>query len=159
MFTKFNDFISKVNEYNSQDLFLSNYDTALKYAYDNIDDVAEAIDNYNEDPDNEQLEYVRVNYIELIDLYVDKYNELKEQSEVIIYRMVILLNIKNLDLTDIGSHWSFEESGVGAYGLSDSKLRKNGKEFILTAKVNPKDIDWVYGFSSFIWYGEEFTKI
>ena len=146
-----------LNEYNSSDIFLSNYETARKYAYDNIDDVAEAFDDYDENPDDIHASYSRDKYVELIDLYVDKYNELKTQNTVTIYRLIMLNSINDLDINNIGKHWSFEESGVGAYGEQHPNrgMMQTGKPFILEGDVSPKYIDWVYGFSSFIWYGED----
>ena len=149
--------LKALNEYNSEDSFLSSYDTAFKFAYENIDDVAEAFDKYDENPDNVQAEYSRDKYIELIDLYVDKYNELKNKNFVTIYRLIMLDNLKDLNLQEIGSHWSFEENGVGDYGGSHPQQGtfKNPKPFILEGIVNPNDINWTYGFHSFIWYGED----
>jgi len=150
--------IHNLLEYNNQNSFLSSYETAKKYAYNNIDDVADAFDEYNENPDNIHAEYAYNNYIELIDLYVDKYNELKSQNQVEIYRLVKLNSLKDLDLQNIGMHWSFEKSGVGDYGGHHPKqveFKSNAKPYVLTAYANPNDIDWVYGFSSFIWYGED----
>jgi hypothetical protein len=146
-----------LKEYNKYDSFLLNYETAEKYAYDNIDGVAEAFDDYNEDPDDIQASYSRDKYIDLIDLYVDKYNKLKTQNNITIYRLIMLNSLKNLDVNNIGKHWSFEENGVGAYGEQHPNrgMMKTGKSFILKGNVNPKYIDWVYGFASFIWYGED----
>lgn len=146
-----------LKEYNSNDSFLSNYESARKYAYDNIDDVAEAFDAYDEDPDDIHASYSRDNYIELIDLYVDKYNELKTQNSVTIYRLIKLNSLKDLDINNIGMHWSFEEDGVGAYGEQHPNrgMMRTGKSFVLEGVVNPKYIDWIYGFNSFIWYGED----
>lgn len=146
-----------LKEYNSNDSFLSNYESARKYAYDNIDDVAEAFDAYDEDPDDIHASYSRDYYIELIELYVDKYNELKTQNSVTIYRLIKLNSLKDLDINNIGMHWSFEEDGVGAYGEQHPNrgMMITGKSFVLEGDVNPKYIDWVYGFNSFIWYGED----
>ena len=146
-----------LKEYNSNDSFLSNYESARKYAYDNIDDVAEAFDAYDEDPDDIHASYSRDYYIELIELYVDKYNELKTQNSVTIYRLIKLNSLKDLDINNIGMHWSFEEDGVGAYGEQHPNrgMMTTGKSFVLEGDVNPKYIDWVYGFNSFIWYGED----
>lgn len=146
-----------LKEYNSNDSFLSNYESARKYAYENIDDVAEAFDAYDEDPDDIHASYSRDNYIELINLYVDKYNELKTQNSVTIYRLIKLNSLKDLDINNIGMHWSFEEDGVGAYGEQHPNrgMMSTGKSFVLEGVVNPKYIDWIYGFSSFIWYGED----
>jgi hypothetical protein len=90
-------------------------------------------------------------------MYVDKYNKLKNEYNITIYRLIKLNSINDLDLTNIGKHWSFEESGVGAYGEQHPKrgMMSTGEPFVLEAEVNPKDIDWIYGFNSFIWYGED----
>lgn len=146
-----------LKEYNSKDSFLSNYESAIKYAYDNIDDVAEAFDAYDEDPDDIHASYSRDYYIELIELYVDKYNELKTQNSVTIYRLIKLNSLKDLDINNIGMHWSFYEDGVGAYGghHPNRGMMRTGKSFVLEGAVNPKYIDWIYGFNSFIWYGED----
>jgi hypothetical protein len=151
-----NDYL-KLNEYNDNDSFLSSYDSAEKYAYDNIDDVAEVFDKYKETPDNIHISYSKDNYVDLIQLYVDKYNELKYQESVTIYRLIKLNSIKDLDIDNIGKHWSFEKNGVGAYGEQHPNrgMMKTGKSYILEGEVKPKHIDWIYGFHSFLWYGEE----
>lgn len=155
--TEYLDNQQELREYNAQDSFLSNYETARKYAYENIDDVTEAFDEYKKNPDNIHAAYSRDYYIDLIDLYVDKYNELKTQSSVTIYRLIMLDSLKDIDLNNIGMHWSFEKEGVGAYGgtHTNHKMMKSGKPFILEGEVDPKYIDWVYGFYSFVWYGED----
>lgn len=154
---KIKSFKNFLFEYNNTDSFLSNYETAKKFAYDNIDDVTGAFDDYNEDPDDIHASYSRDNYIEKIDMYVDKYNTLKNEKFVTIYRLIKLNSIDDLDTTNIGKHWSFEKSGVGAYGEQHPNrgMMSTGEPFVLEAEVNPKNIDWVYGFHSFIWYGED----
>ena len=129
-------------EYNNTDSFLSDFESAKKYAYDNIDGVSDSFDDYEEDPDNIQASYSRDNYIERIDMYVDKYNELKNKDSVVIYRLIKLNSINDLDITDIGKHWSFEEDGVGAYGEQHPKrgMMSTGNPFILKAEVNPKNM-------------------
>lgn len=158
--TTIEEFINEnqiIDEYNSNDSFLSNYDTARKYAYDNIDDIADVFDSYEENPDDTFISYSRDKYIDLIELYVDKYNELKQQNLITIYRLIKLNTLNDLDINNIGKHWSFEKNGVGAYGEQhpNRSMMKTGKPFILEGDVNPKYIDWIYGFNSFIWYGED----
>ena len=154
------EFIKKqvklIFEYNEQDNFLLNYESATKYAYENIDDVADCFDSHHKEQ-NIQTKFCFENYIDRIESYVDKYNKLKKENEVKIYRLVKLDSISDLDINEIGKHWSFEKSGVGSYGGMHPKrdMEKTGKPYVLTAIISPKDIDWVYGFSSFIWYGED----
>lgn len=146
-----------ITEYNQYDSFLSDYETAKKYAYDNIDDVAEVFDAYEKNPDNLHISYAYENYIDLIDQYHDKYNELRDKNEVTIYRLIKLNDIANLDTNNIGKHWSFEKEGVGAFGEQHPNRQEmtTGKPYILTGVVNPQDIDWIYSFHSFIYYGED----
>jgi len=144
-------------EYNKADTFLSSYDSAEEYALDNISDVADAFDAHKKDPSNIHAEYSRDSYVDRIDMYVDRYKELKNKKEVIIYRMVALDDISELNIEEIGKHWSFEKSGVGVYGEQHpnrDKMKAKNK-YTLTGTVNPKFIDWIYGFNSFIWYGED----
>lgn len=149
--------INALNEYDNEDSFLKNYETAKRYAYENIDDVAEAFDEYNENPEDINNSYRKDKYVELIDLYVDKYNELKNNNNVTIYRLIKLNSLNDLDANNIGKHWSFEKSGVGAYGEQHPNrgMMKTGKSYILEGLVDSKNIDWIYGFNSFVWYGED----
>ena len=139
------------------DNFLSNFESAKKYAYENIEDVTKCFDAYKENSNNMHNEYCYDNYIDLIHEYVNKYNSVKNEPQIEIYRLVKLNSIGDLDLKEIGKHWSFEINGVGDYGGShpNRTMTKTGKPFILTALVNPKYIDWEYGFHSFIWYGTD----
>ena len=87
----------------------------------------------------------------LILLYKEKYNEIRNKSSIKIYRMLKLNTINDLDLNNVGVFWSFDENGVGAYGVGHNYTGEN--TFILTAIVNTKDIDWEQGFYSFLLYG------
>jgi hypothetical protein len=99
---------------------------------------------YRDNMTGDDLETIIINYIE-------KYNEVSSTSEIDIYRMVLLNNINDLDLRNVGVFWSFEENGVGAYGVGKKMTGNN--PFILNATVNTSDIDWEQGFYSFITYG------
>lgn len=88
----------------------------------------------------------------LIYTYMNKYKEVISQYEIEIYRMVMLNTIDDLDLKNVGVFWSFDEDGVGAYGVGKRYSGKN--PFILNALVKTKDINWDQGFYSFLAYGE-----
>ena len=95
--------------------------------------------------------------MDLIHSYINKYNELKNKDSIEIYRLVKLNEEKDLDKKNIGMHWSFSPDGVGDYGGDHPKrvAHGTGNSFVLTGNVDPQFIDWVYGFSSFMWYGED----
>jgi hypothetical protein len=88
----------------------------------------------------------------LIYTYMEKYEEVMYESEIEIYRMIMLNTINDLDLKNIGLFWSFEENGVGAYGVG--KKFSGDKPFVINAIVNTDDIDWEQGFYSFLGYGK-----
>ena len=83
---------------------------------------------------------------------MEKYDEVTSESEIEIYRLVMLNTVKDLNLKNVGVFWSFEEDGVGAYGVVQ-KFNGNNP-FVLNAIVNTDDIDWEQGFYSFLAYGK-----
>jgi len=137
-----------LKEYNENDSFLSNFDIAIKYAYDNIDEVAEAFDEYKKNPDNVYASYAREKYIDLIDQYVDKYNELKNETSVTIYRLIKLNSLKDLDINNIGKHWSFEKNGVGAYGEQRFAYMRSGTCRMVNFSTNVSVPFLIYAVSS-----------
>lgn len=88
----------------------------------------------------------------LISTYMEKYDEVISEYEIEIYRLLKLNTIKDLDLKNVGVFWSFDENGVGAYGVGQKFTGNN--TFILNATVKTDDIDWEQGFYSFLAYGK-----
>ena len=88
----------------------------------------------------------------LIYTYMEKYDEVSSEYEIEIYRMVMLDSIKDLDLKNVGVFWSFDEDGVGVYGVGKKISGEN--PFVLNAIVKTEDIDWEQGFYSFLAYGK-----
>lgn len=88
---------------------------------------------------------------ELINTYLEKYNEIKSETVIELFRAVRLKSINDLNLNNIGSFWSFNESGAYDYGTKMEK--QSGKLFTLTAKINTNDINWEQSFYSFLSYG------
>lgn len=88
----------------------------------------------------------------LIYTYMEKYGEVTSEYEIEIYRMLMLKSIKDLDLKNVGVFWSFNEDGVGAYGVGKKFSGEN--PFVLNATIKTDDIDWEQGFYSFLGYGK-----
>jgi hypothetical protein len=88
----------------------------------------------------------------LISTYMEKYDEVTSEYEIEIYRMIKLKSIDDLDLKNVGVFWSFDEDGVGAYGVGKKFSGEN--PFTLNATVKTEDIDWEQGFYSFLAYGK-----
>jgi hypothetical protein len=135
-----------------ENLDLSTFDNAKKWVISQqIDDVV------NEDGDDLDYDYRAVNGMdveELIYEYVSKYNNVKNEDFIEIYRLIRLDNINQLELDNIGEYWSFEETGVGDYGSGRREFKGN-KKFVLTGLVEPSNIDWEHGFYSFLFYPDQ----
>jgi hypothetical protein len=135
--------LENVNE-SSNGHFLDSYLTAKQWAEENVPDSFDAEDHYLEG-----IIYPRIRE------YVDFFNSTKSKGEITLYRAIVLKSdMSNLNLKNIGSHWAFEKSGAGSYGLNRDK-KKDESEFIFTGIAKTKDIDWEYGFESYLYYGEE----
>ena len=133
-----------------ENLDLSNRDNVIAWLDENapeniFDDDGDIDWEYTDPMTGDDLET-------LIYTYMEKYDEVSSEYEIEIYRMVMLDSIKDLDLKNVGVFWSFEESGVGAYGVGQKFTGNN--TFILNATVKTDDIDWEQGFYSFLAYGK-----
>ena len=137
-----NDWGEPIEEKNKTDLDLSNESSAREWAEKNINDL-EWDGDYGQQTE------------ERVSAYVYKYKEVMGRPTIEIYRAVCLKAITDLDLKKVGTHWSFDEKGVGCYGNGGDRDVPGGKMFVLTATANTKDIDWEYGFTSFMYYGED----
>lgn len=128
----------------SVDLDLSNSSSAYRWASENVD----GVNPEENDAHTNQMYRDRVND------YCYKYRSIMAQATIELYRAVVLADISELRTNEIGTHWSFEKSGAGAYGLNRQQ-QSHEKEHVLTGTAKTKDIDWEYGFTSFLWYGQD----
>jgi len=87
----------------------------------------------------------------LTNTYIEKYNEVISNDEIEVYRLIKLNTIK-FKFKNVGVFWSFDENGVGAYGVGKKFTGNN--TFILNAIIKTNDIDWEQGFYSFLLYGK-----
>lgn len=135
------------------DLDLSNFDSIKTWlesyaSPENIvDDDGEIDWGYTDPMTGDDLETMIYDYME-------QYKDTILKEEIEVYRMVKLNSIKDLDLKKVGVFWSFDESGVGAYGYSLNQKFTGDKPFVLNATIKTKDIGWEQGFYSFIAYGK-----
>ena len=86
--------------------------------------------------------------------YMYKFRDVTRKNEIEIYRLIMLQNIENLNINNIGEWWSFERDGVGDYGFNGSDRHKHNS-FVFTGTINTNDIDWERGFYSFMNYGKD----
>jgi hypothetical protein len=88
----------------------------------------------------------------LIYEYMNIYEKISNEDEIEVYRLVKLNTIEDLDLSCVGVYWSFKKEGVGDYGGKGRKFTGD-KSFVLNATINTSDINWEYGFYSFLTFG------
>lgn len=118
-------------------------------------------------PDREELEDQGLDYDEFLSdvreqagLYAFKAREVIQESSVTIYRAVsvpaALPASRALQIDCLGKAWSFEFNGAGVYNPIPSSWQKLPLQtLVVQGTVNPNTIDWAYGFSSFMHYGED----
>jgi len=93
--------------------------------------------------------------LDRLDEYCDFYDEKKRDSVVEIYRMIKIPKNTEYDCDNIGIWWSFEEEGVGTYGFTSSVSKKHLKTIIFKGETEVKNIDWVNGLYSYIYYPDQ----
>jgi len=116
---------------------------------DNAKEFAETLDDVilDDSPEGQMYE-------ERLYAYMAQYRKVMAKPTTVLYRTIVLSDLSKLNLKHIGTHWSFEEEGAGAYGLN-REAKRDDKHFTFTGVAQTKDIDWEYGLTSFMWYGED----
>ena len=104
----------------------------------------------------DDFEEMRSHYEALAELYSDFANDAYDAGRVQIYRAVRVRQNAGLHVRFdcLGKAWSRERAGAGVYG-SAPPFWRTMQDVVLTGIVNPFDIDWAYGFTSFLIYGED----
>jgi len=125
--------------------YLRDGDTALRWAKENLD---LSIDEDNHDVAAiEEQDYENKAYA-----YAYFAMTAFEKPWLKVYRMVCVPSVKDIQIHNLGKAWSKEERGAGCYGTSGPD---GSRSILVEGRVRPRDVDWAYGFSSFMMYGEE----
>lgn len=86
-----------------------------------------------------------------VEEYVDFYHQTRRSGGAIIYRMICVPSINDIDWENLGTYWSYLPEGAASYW----KNRDDCKDVLITARVSFDDINWNLGFSSFWDFGIE----
>ena len=73
------------------------------------------------------------------------------RGSLTVYRMVCVEGPAVIQTHNLGKSWSKEKSAAGCYGVNASQ---SGREILIEGIVQASNIDWVFGFTSFMYYGE-----
>lgn len=133
--------------------FLRDANAAFRWAKRNVGDIKDDVDEMNKEEPSLGDEF----YGHRAAAYSDFTNEAYRNGQVVIYRAIqvpVLNGIPQISWSNLGKSWSRTTGGVGVYGIipyGEVPLR----EVLLQGTVKPQDIDWEYGFASFMYYGED----
>lgn len=75
-------------------------------------------------------------------------------GEIVVFRAVRVRADDDIRLDCLGKAWSKERRGAGVYGISRIP-ETEGRDVLIEAVVRPSDVDWEYGFTSFVYYGTD----
>lgn len=133
--------------------FLRNKKAAFGWAIKNVGDIKDYVEEMNEEQPRLGDEF----YGRRAEAYSDFSKEAYGDGQVVIYRAIqvpAINGVPQISWSNLGKSWSRTTSGVGVYGIipyGQVPLR----EVLLQGIVKPKDIDWEFGFASFMYYGED----
>lgn len=128
--------------------FLATPEAALKWARAHLD-----IEIDVDDP--ELREIYEDDQEQWAALYSQFANDAYAAGAVPVHRAIALANLKQLDWDCLGKHWSRYIESADVYGLVPRGARRSLEKVVVSAVVDPEDIDWEYGFASFMYYGPE----
>jgi hypothetical protein len=133
--------------------FLRTTEAAAKWAEKNIDT------SLFDEPD--PIEENRYEYApglwERADAYVDFARHAYREGSVTVWRAVKIPLGTTPNFQCLGKAWSYERHGAGVYGLVPHKGEL--ETVVLEGRVRAQDIDWAYGFTSFVYYGEDQSEV
>jgi len=145
--------MAKTRRYRDVPPFLRDADAAFRWARRNVPSVEE--DLFDWPRGSPTYEYAISDYENKASLYSDFADEAYAAGRVQIYRAIRVRQNGHpyIRFDCLGKAWSRTRKGAGVYGIAP---KKNGmQDVVLTGIVNPYDVDWAYGFTSFMYYGED----
>ena len=122
--------------------FLRSGDAAWRWAQENVDL------SYEDDPETEERE--RAEYEDRANTYAFFAEYAYKAGFIVVYRMVRVQSIDAVNIRSLGKAWSKTLRGAGVYGAAPA----DGVDVLIKGRVSPQYVDWEYGFTSFMYYGE-----
>jgi len=89
--------------------------------------------------------------------YVDFAYDAYSKGTVTVWRAVKIPPGTTPNLQCLGKAWSYRRGGAGVYGMVP--YQGPLEVWVVEGRVRPADIDWEYGFTSFVYYGEEQAEV
>lgn len=134
--------------------FLKDGRTAFRWALKNVDDLKDYVNEMNERERGLGEEFYGGRALEYASFARGVYND----GSIQIYRAIRVPvgrgGNPKISFSQLGKAWSKERRGAGVYGNVHSTGGPT-VDVVLTGVVEAQGIDWEYGFSSFLNYGED----
>lgn len=73
-----------------------------------------------------------------------------------VHRAVSVPSHEKIRFDKLGKSWSYDRRGAGVYNKT---VGEDEREVVLTAVVQPEDVDWEFGFTSFMYYGTDQSEV
>jgi len=141
--------------YHNVPRFLRSCKSAWRWAVKNIQEIGDAEYKARHKNDEGYSGAVRDQFREWACEYSEFAKETYRVGRIKVYRAIRVETINEIRWNCIGKSWSFTEKGAGIYGNAPS----GGVDIIIEAEVEPKDIDWEYGFTSYMYYGSDQSEV
>jgi len=85
--------------------------------------------------------------------------EAYRRGTIPVWRMVQVPRGTMPNLHCLGRAWAYQPEGVGVYGTNPYAGRSDLEKVVMEGRVQARDVDWEYGFTSFIYYGEDQSEV
>jgi len=134
--------------------FLRDGATAFRWALRHVGDLESYVEEMNEQHRGLGDEF----YGERAEIYSDFARDVYRDGAVTIYRAVrVPLDSEGnpvVHFDDLGKAWSKDPRGAGVFGVVPHSSVET-RDVVMTGLVKASDVDWEYGFTSFMYYGED----
>lgn len=130
--------------------FLRDGDKAYRWALRHVGDLESDIEEMNEYAPGAAEETFR----ERAQLYSDFAHEAYREKRLKVYRAIRVPGFLGISFLRLGKAWSRVQGGAGVYGMVPG-FKGPSEDYVLTGAVKAVDVDWQYGFTSFMIYGED----
>lgn len=107
----------------------------FEYLYPEKEDIQSSLCMFRSQ--KEMLDHIDM----VINLFESKFN----QEIITIYRVLIIDNVNDIDLDNLGIYWSFEETGA----LNFARYNLHGNCFLMKGQTSLKNIDFTTTFENY----------
>lgn len=136
--------------------FLRSCESAWRWAVENVDGIEE-LEEKAKRGSSAYSQAVQDQANQWACAYSEFANETYRLGRITAYRAIRVKSLDDIQWDRIGKAWSFSKEGAGVYGSAPDE--KGMLDILIEAEVRPEDVDWKYGFTSFMYYGPDQSEV